>query len=364
MSADKLMTLLAVAGVAIIMLLVSYLYKVLCERDALRTFKGRYRSQMNDMWRWFADDKSSLLVLGYLDHQLEGGIADPAGNSRDEILFGGIQAVRQAVRDCHFNEKLKAQAEAACTVEAARPCWVPNNITPLNIQALREAHRAGIEFDEFMAVCLTETLKGGAVYIHHVSKQEEDGQGNLVDGEKRIYKITDARGEQLWPSPYGCDESAGPMATEAADSMVNVTYHEQPLSCEEKLDLILSKVRELGRRETHITLGGVTSQSEAVRMAMRDLDRVRRPQLHEDEFTPRPSGWAVMFRTGEHAIPSWLTVLDGFTQDSRKALIFGSKEAAQASSASINSDRPQHGTYVAWVVYSHDEGRYLEKPAP
>lgn len=364
MSADKLMTLLAVAGVAIIMLLVSYLYKVLCERDALRTFKDRYRCQMNDMWRWFASDRGSLLVLGYLDHQVDGGIADPAGNTRDEILFGGIQAVRQAVRDCHFNEKLKAQAEAACAVESARPGWVPNKITPLNIQALREAHRPGIEFDEFMAVCLTETLKGGAVNIHHVSKQEEDGLGNLVDGEKRIYKITDCTGSQLWPSTYGCDESAGPMTTEAADSRVHVTYHEQPLSCEEKLDLILSKVRELGRRETNITLDGVTSQSEAVRMAMKDLDIVSSTQMYQDEFTPRPSGWAVMFRTGEHAIPSWLTVLEGFTQDSRKALIFGSKEAAQASSATINSDRPQHNTYVAWVVYSRDEGRYLEKPAP
>ena len=364
MSADKLMTLLAVAGVAIIMLLVSYLYKVLCERDALRTFKDRYRSQMNDMWRWFAGDRCSLLVLGYLDHQLDGGIADPAGNTRDEILFGGIQAVRQAVRDCHFNEKLKAQAEAACTVEAARPRRVPDEITPLNIEHLIAAHLPGIPLTEYLAVCLAEMFKGNAVNIYHVSKQEEDSLGNLVDGEKRIYKITDARGDPLWPSPYGCDESAGQMATEAADSMVNVTYHEQPLSCEEKLDLILSKVRELGRREANITLDGVTSQSEAVRMAMKDLSIVSSTQMYQDEFTPRPSGWAVMFRTGEHAIPSWLTVLEGFTQDSRKALIFGSKEAAQASSASINSDRPQHNTYVAWVVYSHDEGRYLEKPAP
>ena len=364
MSADKLMTLLAVAGVAIIVLLVSYLYKVLCERDDLRTFKDRYRSQMGDLWRWFAGDKCSLLVLGYLDMKLDSGIADPAGNARDELVFQGIQAVRQAVRDCHFNEKLKAQAEAACTVESARPCWVPNKITPLNIQALREAHRPGIELDEFMAVCLTEIFKGGVVNIYHVAKQEEDSLGNLVDGEKRIYKITDARGEPLWPSPYGCDESAGPMTTEAADSLVNVTYHEQPLSYEEKLDLILSKVRELGRRDTHITLEGVSRPSEAVRMAMKDLDIVSSTQMYQDEFTPRPSGWAVMFRTGEHAIPSWLTVLEGFTQDSRKALIFGSKEAAQASSATINSDRPQHNTYVAWVVYSHQEGRYLEKPAP
>lgn len=379
MNSDLL--LMALVGVTLWCLGLSWFhYRAVGELKDLRIFKNGYHREMGEMWRWFAGDKCSLLVLGYLDHRLDGGIADPAGQTRDELMFQGIQAVRQAVRDCHFNETLKARAETACTIEAARPRSVPDEITPMNIQALREAHRPGIEFDEYLAVCLAEIFKGGVVNIYHVSKQEQDALGNLVDGETRIYKITDCRGEQLWPSMYGSDESSSEQAQPSANT-VNVTYHEQPLTYEERLDLILKGVQQLtarvgennemlkmvSARETYtanIVLDGTTGQAEGVRMAMRDLDLVRRPQLHEDEFTPRPSGWAVMFRTGEHAIPSWLTVLDGFTQDSRKALIFGSKEAAQASSATINSDRPQYTTHVAWVVYDGAEQRYVEHPMP
>lgn len=372
MGNDKLLVGLVVVIVAVIVavivLLASYLYKVMCERDDLLSFKNRYRSQMVDLWRWFAGDKCSLLVLGYLDHQLDGGIADPAGQTRDELMFQGIQAVRQAVRDCHFNETLKARAETACTIEAARPRSVPDEITPMNIEHLMAAHLPGIPLTEYLAVCLAEIFKGGTVNIYHVSKQEQDAVGNLVDGEKRIYKITDMCGNQLWPSMYGSDESSSAEAQEPA-SRVHVTYHEQPLSYEEKLDLILkgvqectARIRENAPTATNIALDGTIPRSGAVLMSMRDL--VAGTELHQDEFTPRPSGWAVMFRTGEHAIPSWLTVLDGFTQDSRKALIFGSKEAAQASSATINSDRPQHNTYVAWVIYSREYGRYEECPTP
>lgn len=87
MSADKLTIFLAAAATTALVMLAGYLYKTVCERDDLLSFKNRYRSQMGDLWRWFAGDKCSLLVLGYLDHQLDGGIADPAGNTRDELVF-------------------------------------------------------------------------------------------------------------------------------------------------------------------------------------------------------------------------------------------------------------------------------------
>lgn len=79
----------------------------------LRDFRERYNVEMTQLYRWFASDECALMVLDWLDLQLAGGDLRPDGSYRLDVASHGLQAVRQAVRDSHFNDRCRGAAAPA-----------------------------------------------------------------------------------------------------------------------------------------------------------------------------------------------------------------------------------------------------------
>ena len=332
----------------------------------LEAFKERYRCEMVNLYRWFASDTCTLQVLDWLDQQMIGGRLRPHGEARENIVMHGVQAVRQAVRDSHFNDKCRGAAEAMCVSESEASRRVPDEIV-LDAGAmadLRNAWIEGIDFDVFMAMGIRELLNGRRVNV--ITERRELLDGGKVAGlsEPRLVTITNDLGERLWPVDAELYADGGQLGQ---PSPVQVTYELVKPTVDEKIDEILKLMRQFGisaQDGVKISLTGVTSpeQAHAVATHIRAGEGIR---VASESLVPLsrpvPSGWVVVGRSEEPGdLPRYLGPLEGWMDDPRRAVLFGNKEAAISAAATLNMVCPRD-VDVAWMVYSHDRGNYVEQ---
>lgn len=332
----------------------------------LEEFKERYRCEMINLYRWFASDTCTLFVLDWLDAQMVGGRLRPHGEARENVASHGVQAVRQAVRDSHFNDRCRGAADAACSMEASRR--VPDEIV-LDAGAmadLRNAWIEGIDFDVFMAMGIRELLKGRRVNV--ITERRELLDGGKVAGisEPRLMAITNDLGERLWPTDEGVYATDGD-TDERWKSPVQVTYELVKPTVDEKIDEILKLMRQFGisaQDGVKINLTGVTSAAQAQEVAthIRAGEGIRvASEALVPLARPVPSGWAVVGRSEEPGdLPRYLGPLEGWMDDPRRAVLFGNKEAAISAAATLNMVCPRD-VDVVWMVYSPHLGNYVEQ---
>ena len=172
----------------------------------LQDFRERYDVEMTQLYRWFASDECALMVLDWLDLQLAGGDLRPDGSRRLEVAIHGLQAVRQAVRDSHFNDRCRGAADARCAMSVAasnRP-----RVTPEQMADLRNACPGGVDLDVFMALCLNQLLEGRTVKVISERREYLNPRPELAPfdriSEPVVRRIVNDLGEQVWP----CAEDA------------------------------------------------------------------------------------------------------------------------------------------------------------
>lgn len=326
----------------------------------LEAFKERYRCEMISMYRWFASDPCTLFVLDWLDAQMVGGSLRPHGEARENVASHGVQAVRQAVRDSHFNDRCRGAAEATC----AMPVPEQPSISQSQIADLRDACSEGVHPDLFMALCVNEMLRGRTLKV--ITERRE--HLNPLDGVSApvVRQIVNDLGERVWPR----DENV--YATEPDGRMgearhVEVTYELVKPTVDEKVDEILKLMRQFGisaQDGVSISLTGVTSpeQAHAVATRIRAGEGIR---VASESLVPLarpvPGGWAVVGRSEEPGdLPRYLGPLEGWMDDPRRAVLFGNKEAAISAAATLNMVCPRDVS-VVWMVYSHHLGNYVEQ---
>ena len=139
------------------------------DQAKLQDFRDRYDMEMTQLYRWFASDECALMVLDWLDSQLIPGPLRPHGEPYNKVVQQGLPAVRQAVRDSHFNDRCRGAADASCAMSAS----VPNQprVTPEQMAELRHAYLEGVDPDVFMALCVNQLLEGRTVKV--ISERRE-----------------------------------------------------------------------------------------------------------------------------------------------------------------------------------------------
>ena len=313
----------------------------------LQDFRERYNVEMTQLYRWFASDECALMVLDWLDLQLAGGEIRPVGSCRLDVASRGLQAVRQAVRDSHFNDRCRGAADASCAMSVAS---VPNQprVTPEQMADLRHAYLEGVDLDVFMALCLNQLLEGRTVKVISERREYLNPRPELAPfdriSEPVVRRIVNDLGEQVWP----CAEAA--KDGEPLPRHVQVIYEVVEPTVDEKLDEVLRLVRSLD--EAKVTTNRTGTGRAAERVCAESLEPLHRPV---------PSGWAVK-RPAIDAryVDNYLGPLEGWLEDPRRAVLFGNREAAIAAQAALSVDslRP---IFVVWLVYDEGLGDYLEK---
>lgn len=330
----------------------------------LEAFKERYRCEMINLYRWFSSDTCTLFVLDWLDTQMVSGRLRPHGEARENVVMHGVQAVRQAVRDSHFNDRCRGAADAMCATEAARR--VPDEIVlDVGVMAdLRNAWIEGIDFDVFMALGVKQLHEGRRINV--ITERRELLDGGKVAGlsEPRLMAITNDLGERLWPVDAELYADGGQLGE---PSPVQVTYELVKPTVDEKLDEILKLMHQFGTSAkdiVNISLTGVTSPEQAESIA-RHVSACEGTRVSRETLVPLsrpvPSGWAVVGRSEEPGdLPRYLGPLEGWMDDPRRAVLFGNKEAAISAAATLNMVCPRDVS-VVWMVYDEGLGNYLEQ---
>ena len=364
----------------------------------LEAFKERYRCEMTDLYRWFASDDCALMVLDWLDRQLLGGELRPDDGYRLDVASQGLQAVRQAVRDSHFNDRCRGAADASC----AMPVPEQPSISQSQIADLRDACSEGVHPDLFMALCVNEMLRGRTLKV--ITERRE--HLNPLDGVSApvVRQIVNDLGERVWPR----DENV--YATEPDGRVgearhVEVVYQLVKPTVDEKVDEVLRLVRlfenagdnslkSIGREAQQAmreTIRAVflrngftvkdgqsdlkpyvyTAAEELLSIARASWQRTQSAPVSKAErlplesleplHRPVPSGWAVK-RPAIDAryVDNYLGPLDGWLEDPRRAVLFGNKEAAIAAQAAL-SVGSKLAISVVWLVYDPVFDTYREQ---
>ena len=318
----------------------------------LQDFRERYDVEMTQLYRWFASDECALMVLDWLDLQLAGGDLRPDGSRRLEVASHGLQAVRQAVRDSHFNDRCRGAADASCAMSVAasnRP-----RVTPEQMADLRNACPEGIDLDVFMTLCVNQLLEGRTVTVITERREYLNPRPELAPfdrlSEPTLCCIVNDQGEQLWPVP-ATPADASP---ESRPHHVQVIYDVVKPTVDEKVDEVLRLMRlfENAWDKSPKTIG--REEQQAMRAA--PVSQVERPV---------PSGWAVKRSdASRHELygfyDEYLGPLDGWLQDPRRAVLFGNKEAAIAVQAALSVDS-KLAISVVWLVYDPVFDTYREQ---
>lgn len=328
----------------------------------LEAFKERYRCEMINLYRWFASDECALMVLDWLDRQMVGGELRPDDGVRHDVASHGLQAVRQAVRDSHFNERCRGATDASC----AMPVPEQPSISQSQIADLRDACSEGVHPDLFMALCVNEMLRGRTLKV--ITERRE--HLNPLDGVSApvVRQIVNDLGERVWPR----DENV--YATEPDGRMgearhVEVVYQLVKPTVDEKVDEILKLMRQFGTGANdlvNVNMTGGASPELAAKVARDCLTLKARPLEQAidaalAEHRRLPSGWAVVGKSEEPGdVPRYLGPLEGWMDDPRRAVLFGNKEAAISAAATLNMVCPRD-VDVVWMVYSHHLGNYVEQ---
>ena len=334
----------------------------------LQDFRERYNVEMTQLYRWFASDECALMVLDWLDRQLVGGELRPDGSRRLEVAIHGLQAVRQAVRDSHFNDRCRGAAEASCAMP------VPNmpSVTPDQMADLRNACWEGLDIDVFMSLCVNELLQGHTLKVITERREYLNTQPEMMPfdrfSEPVLRRIVNDLGEQVWPRDEDiyADESSS-RDTERFPHHVEVIYEVVKPTVDEKVDEVLRLVRSMTsqQEQVNVTYSGCASPEQATAVAEHFLAkeplavRTSRDSL-EPLRRPVPSGWVVK-RPAIDAryADNYLGPLEGWVEDPRRAVLFGNKEAAIAAQAALSAQSPLPIT-VVWMVYDEGLGNYLE----
>lgn len=311
----------------------------------LQDFRERYNVEMTQLYRWFASDECALMVLDWLDRQLVGGDLRPDGSRRLEVAIHGLQAVRQAVRDSHFNDRCRGAADASCAMSAS----VPNQprVTPEQMADLRHAYLEleGVDLDVFMALCLNQLLEGRTVKVISERREYLNPRQELAPfdriSEPVVRRIVNDLGEQVWP----CAEA--PKDGEPCPRHVQVIYEVVEPTVDEKLDEVLRLVRALEEAKVATNRTGCAAE----RVPVESLEPLHRPV---------PSGWAVKRPAIDARYDEYLGPLDGWLQDPRRAVLFGNKEAAIAVQAALSVDS-KLAISVVWLVYDPVFDTYREQ---
>lgn len=331
----------------------------------LQDFRERYDVEMTQLYRWFASDVCALMVLDWLDLQLASGDLRPDGSRRLEVAIHGLQAVRQAVRDSHFNDRCRGAADASCSMP------VPNQVvlTPSDFCELRNAWWDGLDIDVFMAVCLNELYQGRQIQIISERKEYLNPHPSMapfdIVSEPKLKYIVNDLGQQVWPRPEelfredACDTEA--------PARVQVTYELIKPTVDEKVDEILRVVRALNKTTDNVVnITGCASKEQAAEI-VRHFDAGVGTRVPAESLVPLqrpvPSGWVVKrFAAEPHVLPDYLGPLEGWHHDARRAVLFGNKEAAIAAQATLAVDS-KLPISVVWMVYDEGLGNYLEQLA-
>lgn len=367
------MTFLGGAGwAAILLVLVGALVlfwkadrKQVAKLKDLEQFKNQYLTQMGELYRWFSSDDCALMLLDYLDRQLIGGNLRPDDTYRVDVARQGVQAVRQAVRDSHFNDRCRGAADASCSMP------VPNQVvlTPGDLCELRNAWWDGLDIDVFMAVCLNELYQGRQIQIISERKEYLNPHPSMapfdIVSEPKLKYIVNDLGQQVWPRPEelfredACDTEA--------PARVQVTYELIKPTVDEKVDEILRVVRALNKTTDNVVnITGCAGKEQAAEIA-RHFDAGVGTRVPAESLVPLqrpvPSGWVVKrFAAEPHVLPDYLGPLEGWHHDARRAVLFGNKEAAIAAQATLAVDS-KLPISVVWMVYDEGLGNYLEQLA-
>lgn len=288
--------------------------------------------------------------MDWLDRQLVGGDLRPDGSRRLEVAIHGLQAVRQAVRDSHFNDRCRGAADASCAISVA----VPNQprVTPEQMAELRNAYLEGVDLDVFMALCLNQLLEGRTVKViterrEYLNPRPEKAPFDRLS-EPTLCCIVNDLGEQVWP----CAEA--PKDGEPSPRHVQVIYEVVKPTVDEKVDEVLRLVRAMG--EAKGATGCAAMAPAAERVPVESLEPLKRPV---------PSGWAVKRSDARRPelygfYDEYLGPLDGWLQDPRRAVLFGNKEAAIAAQAAL-SVGSKLAISVVWLVYDPVFDTYREQ---
>ena len=338
----------------------------------LQDFRERYDVEMTQLYRWFASDECALMVLDWLDLQLAGGDLRPDGSRRLEVALHGLQAVRQAVRDSHFNDRCRGAADASCAMSAS----VPNQprVTPEQMAELRHAYLEGVDLDVFMALCLNQLLEGRTVKVISERREYLNPRPELAPfdriSEPVVSRIVNDLGEQVWPC---ADVEASFTASAAKDGEpfprhVQVIYEVVEPTVDEKVDEVLRLMRVFENAWDKSPKSIGREEQQAMRAAQRTMRQApvseveRRPlESLEPLHRPVPSGWAVK-RPAIDAryVDNYLGPLEGWLQDPRRAVLFGNKEAAIAVQAALSVDS-KLAISVVWLVYDPVFDTYREQ---
>lgn len=324
----------------------------------LQDFRERYDVEMTQLYRWFASDECALMVLDWLDLQLAGGDLRPDGRRRLDVASHGLQAVRQAVRDSHFNDRCRGAADASCAMSVAASNQP--RITPEQMADLRNAYREGVDLDVFMALCLNQLLEGRTVKVITERREYLNPRPELAPfdriSEPEVSRIVNDLGEQVWPCAEDAFTVEAVKGGESFPRHVQVIYEVVEPTVDEKLDEVLRLVRALDEvkgtaNHTHTRTGRA-----AERVPVESLEPLKRPV---------PSGWAVKRSdASRHELygfyDEYLGPLDGWLQDPRRAVLFGNKEAAIAVQAALSVDS-KLAISVVWLVYDPVFDTYREQ---
>lgn len=71
------------------------------------------------------------MVLDWLDRQMVGGELRPDDGDRHDVASHGLQAVHQAVRDSHFNDRCQGAADFLCHAGTGTAQHQPRQIADL-----------------------------------------------------------------------------------------------------------------------------------------------------------------------------------------------------------------------------------------
>lgn len=315
----------------------------------LQDFRERYDVEMTQLYRWFASDECALMVLDWLDRQLVGGEWRPDASYRLDVASHGLQAVRQAVRDSHFNDRCRGAADASCAMSVVAASSQPR-VTPEQMAELRNAYLEleGVDLDVFMALCLNQLLEGRTVKVITERREYLNPRPELAPfdriSEPEVSRIVNDLGEQVWP----CAEAA--KDGEPSPRHVQVIYEVVEPTVDEKVDEVLRLVRAMG--EAKGATGCAAMAPAAERVPVESLEPLHRPV---------PSGWAVKRQAPNPAeMAQYLGPLEGWLHDPRRAVLFGNKEAAIAARAALSVDSLLP-IFVVWLVYDEGLGNYREQ---
>ena len=390
----------------------------------LQDFRERYDVEMTQLYRWFASDECALMVLDWLDLQLAGGDLRPDGSRRLEVAIHGLQAVRQAVRDSHFNDRCRGAADASCAMSVVAASNRPR-VTPEQMADLRNACPEGIDLDVFMTLCVNQLLEGRTVTVITERREYLNPRPELAPfdrlSEPTLCCIVNDQGEQLWPVP-ATPADASP---ESRPHHVQVIYDVVKPTVDEKVDEVLRLMRlfenawdkspkTIGRQEQQAMRAaqrtmrqapvgeveretiravflrngftikeGQTDLKPYVYAAAEELLSIARASWQRTQSAPVsqaerlplesleplqrpvPSGWAVKRSdASRHELygfyDEYLGPLDGWLQDPRRAVLFGNKEAAIAVQAALSVDS-KLPISVVWLVYDPVFDTYREQ---